>query len=266
MVDGNVTQCRACLAALPCTPICMNPRSIDRVNAKSGNCTGTPYASYACKVPPPPPTPQQLACEAVVVKACAQNTTRGHPPYARNGTKCTACYKALGTSTTPPTCPAACTVVTHTGKLNKTTCETGWMSDGCRSMLPPVPPRPPPKPIPFKPDLIGTSACVLTVGARAAPFDPSNHAVVPLPNVLPFDAATMGAVTVAKGLLPQTFGLEMIFDASTRASRRMRRNQDDFNEIWSQLQRQGKVGATTVTAPLAVATPELAVCAQGCCL
>ena len=36
-------------------------------------------------------------------------------------------------------------------------------------------------------------------------------------------------------------GTEILFDASTRASRRVRHNEDDFLEIWAQLQAQGKV-------------------------
>ena len=46
VVDGNITRCRQCLTKLPCIPVCMTAKSIDPVNAKSGNCTATPYTSY----------------------------------------------------------------------------------------------------------------------------------------------------------------------------------------------------------------------------
>ena len=143
-----------------------------------------------------------------------------HPPYAANRTKCFACFAAI------KPCPATCSVTTPTKNgtkiINKTTCETSWMEYACEAMAPPRKPRPPAPPKPYVPNLIGPSGCVITVGVKANPLDPLDSKVVALPGVLPFDGATMGVVTQpAKNAKESVTELEMLFDASTRASHRM---------------------------------------------
>ena len=220
--DGvpNVTRCTACITALAETttcerehPVCVDTRSINPADGRSGNCTAVSMKA-ACI---PPKTPQELQCIAAVTAHCAQNTTHGHPPYAPNATKCYRCALA--------SCPAACNVTVKTPIYPRIGCQAAWLTAGCSSMRPPPPKPKPARPKP--PAVIGPSGCSITVGAKRNPFDPADTAVDPLPGVLPFD--------------PTTTGLEMVFSWSTRASRQMRRNQDDFNTIWSQLEAQGTV-------------------------
>jgi hypothetical protein len=122
------------------------------------------------------------------------------------------------------------------------------MEAACKSMLPPPPPPPPVKPKPFVPHVIGPADCVITVGVKADPFDPAKEAVVvPLLGVGPIETTVFGTKVFPPSRNPKASGppgyisLDLLFDASTRASKRFRKNQDDFNEIWTQLQTQGKV-------------------------
>lgn len=197
--NDNKTACMACAAKLPCPQPCIDVH---------GNCTAT-WISAACTPPPPPPPPQELECIATIEKACAQNHSAGHP-YAKNQSMCLKCAAAI----TPP-CPKTCTMP---GPKNTTVCEKAWISKGCTSMIPPVPPRPPPPPKP--PVAIGPAHCIITVGVLENPFDPTSSAVVPITGGV-FDSVETGT--------------EILFDASTRASRRVRHNEDDFLEIWAQV-------------------------------
>ena len=197
-------------------------------------------------------------CWADIAKLCAQNRSAGHL-YAPNQTECLKCAQAhAGCSMQPLTpgsskmkiscppspnyppagswpCPRSCGVP-HTIVINntdpdpeappkihhnETTCQEPWFATACRAMLPPPPPRPPPKPKPYKPVLAGPAHCIITVGVKAKPFDHQDHTIVPLAGRNTFDSVSTGT--------------EMLFDASTRASHRMRHNEDDFLEIYEQL-------------------------------
>ena len=59
---------------------------------------------------------------------------------------------------------------------------------------------------------------MIRVGVKANPFDPGDLAIVPLAGRPTFDS--------------QVTGTEMLFDASTRASHRMRHGEDDFLEVY----------------------------------
>ena len=69
--------------------------------------------------------------------------------------------------------------------------------------------------------VIGPGHCVITVGVKNSPFDPTDHSVVPISGRSTFDSMVTGT--------------EMLFDANTRASRRIRHNEDDFLEVYEQL-------------------------------
>eukprot|EP00041_Stephanoeca_diplocostata_P031268 m.970562 g.970562 ORF g.970562 m.970562 type:complete len:184 (+) comp23924_c0_seq15:418-969(+) len=123
----------------------------------------------------------------------------------------------------PTACPKECTVP---GPKNTTICEKAWLQAGCKSMIPPKPPPPPSPPKPYKPTIVGPAHCTITVGVKAKPFDQEDT------EILPVHAPVFDSIST---------GLNPLFDASTRASRRMRQNQADFNEVWAQLTAQGKV-------------------------
>ena len=63
------------------------------------------------------------------------------------------------------------------------------------------------------------NACIvyMQVGVKAKPFDPTDHTIVPVDGRATFDS--------------ELTGLEMLFDASTRSSLRVRHNEDDFLEV-----------------------------------
>jgi hypothetical protein len=104
---------------------------------------------------------------------------------------------------------------------NESMCESLWFTAACKAMLPPAPPKPPPKPKPYTPEIAGPAHCIITVGVSDKPFDPTDDTVKPVDGRATFDSVLTGT--------------EMLFDASTRASRRMRHNEDDFLEIYEQL-------------------------------
>eukprot|EP00039_Didymoeca_costata_P021098 m.343405 g.343405 ORF g.343405 m.343405 type:complete len:1268 (+) comp22801_c0_seq1:126-3929(+) len=202
----NMTLCMECVEKVPCPSPCVDIH---------GNCTAT-WLKAACTPPPPPPPPQELQCWDIVAQHCAQNTTGGHH-YINNMTKCIKCSVAL------KPCPKECSIP---GPKNTTVCETAWLEAGCKEMVPPRPPPPPRPPAPYKPKLIGPAHCVITVGVKSDAFNPSDKTIAALKNGV-YDSVETGT--------------EILFDASTRASRRVRHNEDDFLEIFAQLTAQGKV-------------------------
>jgi hypothetical protein len=235
----------------------------------SYECSAT-WRRAACTPPPPPPTAQQLECWGDIAKVCAQNNTK----YAANQSECLHCAEqhagcamqpiAPGSNKShmvcplspdyPPKsnwkCPKACGIPhpillnntdpeNHT-KIhhNETMCEYTWFQAACKAMLPPKPPPKPKPPAAYKPKIAGPAHCIITVGVRDKPFDPTDHTIKPLNGRATFDSVITGT--------------EMLFDASTRASRRMRHNEDDFLEIYQQLfTTQGDVpGKPPATVPI----------------
>lgn len=74
-------------------------------------------------------------------------------------------------------------------RKNITVCEFAWFSGACAAMRPPPPPKPPIKKITtcragtamvggVCVPVIGPGHCVITVGVKAKPFDPTDHTVV----------------------------------------------------------------------------------------
>ena len=251
---ANKTVCTGCaerLMDMSCPVGCMS----------KGVCDSK-FALAACALPPAPPTTQQLKCYAVAAKSCAQNRSGGQA-HASNYTMCLDCMKALCVrnsflpfafrcvSTVPTACrsfcdrrspcPAACMMASKPGR-----CQRAWFERGCHKMAPPAPP---PKPRPTKPGcgvgfaghgwtepcapIVGIGHCQIEVGVRERPFATTlggdgvpvfDGNIVPVAGRSLFDSLTTGT--------------EMLFDASTRATRRMRHNQDDFEEIVAQLKAQ----------------------------
>jgi hypothetical protein len=199
----NRTACDACAAAIAARPLSECPDGCTH----AGKCYDL---QHACVSPPPPPSVQELACYAVVRKLCAQNQSNGHA-YASNYTKCKQCM------TQQHPCPKACSKGTR--------CEGAWFEHGCHAMQPPQRPQKP-KPLPPAP-ILDQMHCQIEVGVRKNPFDRHDREVVAMPGVKPFDSLTTG--------------LEMLFDVNARATRRMRRNADDFFEVMAQLGAQGEV-------------------------
>ena len=220
----NKTSCSSCVAGLmisSCPAGCVS-------HSSHGYECASKSMLQACV---PPPTVQELQCEAVVKAKCAQNRTGGHS-YAANYTKCLACMKVLP-------CPAAC----HDTPIGK--CQPAWFEKGCKGLEPPRPPKPT-KPGcangfaghgfggPCAP-VLGPAHCQIQVGVREHPFATKladgvpvyEGEVIPVPGRSLFDSIETGT--------------EMLFDVNTRATRRMRHNQDDFEEVVAQLKAQGPV-------------------------
>jgi hypothetical protein len=200
-LSSNLTQCRRCVEKLVNTSAC--PGACQ----ERGECE-LKWATTGCAPPPPPPTPQELACYAVAEHKCAQNRSGVHA-YAANYTECRDCMEALSP------CPDQC--------MKGTRCQPAWFETACHRLVPPVhskPHPPPPRP------LLGPAHCQIQVGVKKNPFNRSDHEVVPIDGAL-FDSVETGT--------------EMVFDANTRGTRRMRHNADDFFEVYEQLKAQGPV-------------------------
>ena len=246
----NRTVCAECVAKQKCPGSCTIPIPAN----KTYGCS-TQWRTLACTPPPPPPPPQEIECWTDIAKICAQNNTK----YAANQTECVRCAQQHAGCTMqlkpgakpgakptlvcptspnyPPAsswpCPKACGVphpilLNNSDPENKTKihhnetmCESLWFTAACKAMLPPAPPKPPPKPKPYTPEIAGPAHCIITVGVSDKPFDPTDDTVKPVDGRATFDSVLTGT--------------EMLFDASTRASRRMRHNEDDFLEIYEQL-------------------------------
>ena len=211
----NLTLCRAWAERL------VNQSACPGVCVERGKCE-LKWIEAACSPPPPPPTAQQLACYAVAEHRCAQNRSGGHA-YAANYTECRQCMEAISP------CPNQC--------AKGTRCQGAWFETGCHRLAPPVQPKPV-HPLPRP--LLGPAHCQIQVGVKQHPFDPTSDEVVAIDGGL-FDSVTTGT--------------EMVFDANTRGTKRMRHNADDFFDVMQQLKEQGPVaGRPPSIVPIYAAT------------